>query len=337
MYRGNLYSSFLQADCVPEKRENKRVGGCFRSIFPVSDYEGVATIEYVKYIFDEPKYDVEECIQRGVNYAAPLRVTLRLIVWDIDEDAGIKEIKGIKEQDVYMGEIPLMTESGTFIINGAERVVVSQMHRSPGVFYTHDGGKTHSTGKYLYSSRIIPYRGSWIDFEFDVKDLLFFRIDRKRKIYVTTLLRALGMSKDDILNEFYNKICYKKSGGTWHTIFKPSRFKGQKLENDIINVANGEVLVAAGSKVTPRLVKKLEENGEVEYQFDINQLVNSYIAHDIIDSETGEIILESGDEITEDSLERIESIGVQELSVLDIDYVNVGPYIRNVMVLDKKS
>ena len=329
------YSGFLQADCLSESRENKGLEAVFRSIFPVSDYEGVATIEYVKYTFDEPKYDVEECIQRGVNYAAPLRVTLRLIVWDIDEDAGLKEIKGIKEQDVYMGEIPLMTESGTFIINGAERVVVSQMHRSPGVFYTHDAGKTHSTGKYLYSSRIIPYRGSWIDFEFDVKDLLFFRIDRKRKIYITTLLRALGMSKDDILDEFYNKISYKKSGTIWHTEFKPSRFKGQKLEKDIVNAVDGQVMIAADTKITPRLVKKLEEGGSFEYPFDIKQLVSAYIAHDIIDPETGEIILESGDEITEDALDRIEEMGLEEIKVLDIDYVNVGPYIRNVMVLDK--
>jgi DNA-directed RNA polymerase subunit beta len=251
------YESFLQFDVSPDKRQNIGLENVFRSIFPVSDYDGRATIEYVKYELDTPKYEVDECIQRGVNFAAPLRVTLRLIVWDIDEEAGIKEIKGIKEQDVYMGEIPLMTASGTFIINGAERVIVSQMHRSPGVFFGHDDGKSHSSGKYLFNARVIPYRGSWLDLEFDVKDIIYFRIDRKRKLYISTLLRALGYDKKGILNEFYKVNTYKRFKKAWKALLQPARLKGVKLFKDIVNAKTGEVIIASGTKVTPRLINKL--------------------------------------------------------------------------------
>lgn len=333
----NSYESFLQLNCPSEKRENVGLENVFRSIFPVSDYDGRASIEYVKYELDPPKYDVEECIQRGVNFAAPLRVTLRLIVWDIDEEAGIKEIKGIKEQDVYMGEIPLMTHSGTFIINGAERVIVSQMHRSPGVFYDHDSGKTHSSGKYLYSSRIIPYRGSWLDFEFDVKDIIYFRIDRKRKLYVTTLLRAIGLDKNGILTQFYNVLSYKRHKDGWKTIFNPTRFKGMKIFKDIVDAKTGTILIEANTKVTPRLISKLAEKQSVEYLIEKQEIVGTYIAQDIIDDSTGEIILEAGDEISYEALERIDEKKLSELKILDIDYLNVGPYIRNTLVLDKNQ
>jgi DNA-directed RNA polymerase subunit beta len=333
----NSYESFLQLNTNPETRENVGLENAFKSIFPISDYDGRATIEYVKYELDNPKYDVEECIQRGVNYAAPLRVTLRLIVWDIDEAAGIKEIKGIKEQDVYMGEVPLMTHSGTFIINGAERVVVSQMHRSPGVFYDHDNGKTHTSGKYLYSSRVIPYRGSWLDLEFDVKDILYFRIDRKRKMYITTLLRALGLSKTDILKQFYNQIIYSKDKKQWKTAFVPSRFKGLKLYKDIVNAKSGDVLIEANTKVTPRLIHKLSELKNVEYKVEDHDIVGAYSAEDITDKATGEIIIEAGDEITYEALEKARELGIDEVRALDIDYLNVGPYIRNTLVLDKNE
>jgi DNA-directed RNA polymerase subunit beta len=333
----NSYESFLQLNCKSDKREDVGLENVFRSIFPVSDYDGRASIEYVKYELDAPKYDVEECIQRGVNFAAPLRVTLRLIVWDIDEEAGIKEIKGIKEQDVYMGEIPLMTHSGTFIINGAERVIVSQMHRSPGVFYDHDSGKTHSSGKYLYSSRVIPYRGSWLDFEFDVKDIIYFRIDRKRKLYVTTLLRAIGLDKIGILNEFYNILSYKRHKDGWKTIFNPARFKGMKIFKDIVDAKTGAVIIEANTKVTPRLINKLAEKQGVEYVIEKQDIVGSYIAQDIVDEDTGEIILEAGDEISFDALEQINEKKLSELKILDIDYLNVGPYIRNTLVLDKNQ
>ena len=333
----NSYDHFLQSDLKSSDRKNVGLEDVFKSIFPISDYDGKATVEYVKYELDYPKYEVDECIQRGVNFASPLRVTLRLIVWDIDEEAGIREIKGIKEQDVYMGEVPLMTHNGTFIINGAERVVVSQMHRSPGVFFDHDNGKSHSSGKYLYSARIIPYRGSWLDLEFDVKDILHFRIDRKRKMYITTLLRALGLTKAEILKEFYDTVEYKFSKSTWKTTFDPAKFKGMKLFKDIVDAASGEVLIEANTKVSPRLIKKLSELKDRSYKVDDHDIVGSYIAQDITDGDTGEIIAESGDEITFEVLEQIKELKLKDISVLNIDYLNVGPYIRNTLVLDKNE
>ena len=331
------YESFLQYSVQSESRENLGLENVFKSVFPINDYDGKATIEYVKYELDKPKYDVDECIQRGVNLAAPLRVTLRLIVWDIDEDAGIKEIKGIKEQDVYMGEIPLMTESGTFIINGAERVIVSQMHRSPGVFYDHDHGKTHSSGKYLYSARVIPYRGSWLDFEFDVKDILYFRIDRKRKIYITTLLRAIGYNKNKILEEFYNKVKYFKVQNGWKSDFIALKFKGMKIYRNIIDADSGEVIINAGTKVTPRLISKLSEDSKRSFLVTNEEVVGTYSAEDILNSDTGEIIVEAGDEITQDILDTFDELRINSFKILDIDYVNVGPYIRNTLVVDKNE
>ena len=331
------YESFLQYSVQPDKRDNFGLENVFRSIFPIKDYDDRATIEYVKYDLDKPKYDVEECIQRGVNFAAPLRVTLRLIVWDIDEEAGIKEIKGIKEQEVYMGEIPLMTSSGTFIINGAERVIVSQMHRSPGVFFDHDGGKTHSSGKYLYSARVIPYRGSWLDLEFDVKDILYFRIDRKRKLYITTLLMALGLDRKGILDEFYGKIKFEKAKDVWRTKFKASRFKGLKIFNDIIDADTGEVILTAGTKVTPRMISKLDAEKSRDYLVSQEEILGSYVATDILDKSTGEIFAEAGDEVVADFFDNLADQKIKEFEILDIDYINVGPYIRNTLVLDKNS
>lgn len=333
----NSYDHFLQDNLKASERKSVGLEDVFKSIFPISDYDGKATVEYVKYELDQPKYEVDECIQRGVNFASPLRVTLRLIVWDVDEEAGIREIKGIKEQDVYMGEVPLMTRNGTFIINGAERVVVSQMHRSPGVFFDHDNGKSHSSGKYLYFARIIPYRGSWLDLEFDVKDILHFRIDRKRKMYITTLLRALGLTKDEILNEFYTTVEYKRNKSGWKTGFEPSKFKGMKLFKDVIDAESGEVLIEANTKVSPRLIKKLAELKNKFYKVDDHDIVGSYIAHDINDEETGEIVAESGDEITFEILEQINALKLKNIKVLNIDYLNVGPYIRNTLILDKNE
>jgi DNA-directed RNA polymerase subunit beta len=307
----------------------------FKSLFPIQDYDGKATLEYVRYELGEPKYDVEEALSRGVNFAAPLRVILRLIVWDVDEEAGIKEVKSIKEQEVYMGEIPLMTENGTFIINGAERVIVSQMHRSPGVFYFHDAGKSHSSGKLLYSARIIPARGSWLDLEFDVKDILYFRIDRRRKLYITTLLRALDYDKEQIFDEFYSKVEYKISGKNWVTKFKPEKLKGVKIYQDIIDADNGEVLVAANTKVTPRMIKQFNDKGERNCIVTSEALIGSFVAQDIVDDETGEIIAESGDEMTLQTIEQLEELKLDSIKVLDIDYKQVGPYIRNSLILDK--
>ena len=332
------YENFLQYAIYPSERKKFGLEDVFSSHFPILDHTGEkAAIEYVRYHFDPPKYDVQESMQRGVNYAAPLRVTLRLIVWDKDEETEEREVKSIKEQDVFLGEVPLMTDRGTFVINGAERVIVSQVHRSPGAFYSHDRGKTHSSGKYLYNARVIPYRGSWLDFEFDSKDILFFRIDRRRKMHVSTLLKAFGMSKDDILKSFYDFITVElHESGCWKSAFVPERFKGLKVRKDIVNVDTGEVIIPAGRKVTLRVMSKIEGIEGVDYKVDIDSLVGTYSACDLID-EDGEVILESGDEITSAAIEKVKASGLKQIKILDINYINVGPYILNTLALDKNE
>ncbi|MDX2112935.1 MAG: DNA-directed RNA polymerase subunit beta [Alphaproteobacteria bacterium] len=331
----NSYDQFLQINIPAEKRTSTGLHAVFKSVFPIKDFAETSTLEYVRFHFDAPKYDVDECRSRGINFSAPLRVTLRLIVWIVDEDTGAREIKDIKEQDVYMGDIPLMTDNGTFIINGTERVIVSQMHRSPGVFFDHDKGKTHSSGKFLYSARIIPYRGSWLDFEFDAKDLVNARIDRRRKIHATTFLRAMGMDNMDILNTFYSKTAYKKVKDGWAAKFNPENWKGIKLAHDLIDAKTGKVVAEAGEKLNLRKAKKLADDGLKEYLVTNDQFVGKFIATDIINEKTGEIYVEAGDEITKASLAQMEEAGCKEVPVLDIDYVNVGAYIRNTLVADK--
>ncbi len=331
------YDAFLQKDKLSQDRENIGKEHVLRSIFPISDYDGAATLEYVRYELDYPKYEVDECMKRGTNYAAQLKVTLRLIVWEIDEEAGSREIKGIKEQDVYLGEIPLMTDRGTFIINGAERVVVSQMHRSPGVFYYHDSGKTHASGKYLYSARIIPYRGSWLDLEFDVKDLIYFRVDRKRKMYATTLLYALGYDKDSILNEFYDSISFVKKDSSWIVKFDPEKFRGMKLYQDVIDSDTGEVIFEANTRVTPRIIKQIDMSRDRYYIVSSEDLVGKFVSKPIFDPSTNELIVDSAEELTIEHINSIEDAGINSIDVLDIDFVRCGPYIRNTLVLDKNK
>ena len=246
------YENFLQMHVRPEERDHVGLQEVFKSVFPIRDFAERAALDFVQYELEEPKYDVEECHQRGMTYAAPLRVTLRLIVWDVDDDTGSQSVRDIKEQDVYMGDLPLMTDNGTFVINGTERVIVSQMHRSPGVFYDHDKGKTHSSGKYLFAARIIPYRGSWLDFEFDAKDLIHVRIDRRRKLPVTTLLLGLGLSQEEILDYFYDSVAFERAGQGWKQPFRPERLRGQKLTADLVDAESGDVLAEAGTKLTPR-------------------------------------------------------------------------------------
>src|SRR5258705_7396563 len=219
------YDQFLMVDEPAGGRLDEGLQAVFRSVFPISDFTGQAMLEFVRYEFEPPKYDVDECQQRGMTYAAPLKVTLRLIVFEVDQDTGAKSVKDIKEQDVYMGDMPFMTSNGTFVVNGTERVIVSQMHRSPGVFFDHDKGKTHSSGKLLFAARVIPYRGSWLDFEFDAKDIVYARIDRKRKLPSTTLLYALGMNNEEILNTFYKRIIFKPTKQGWRTPFVPERLR----------------------------------------------------------------------------------------------------------------
>jgi DNA-directed RNA polymerase subunit beta len=333
----NSYDQFLQINIPAEKRTNTGLHAVFKSVFPIKDYTETSTLEFVRFNFDAPKYDVDECRSRGINSSAPLRVTLRLIVWIVDEDTGAREIKDIKEQDVYMGDIPLMTDNGTFIINGTERVIVSQMHRSPGVFFDHDKGKTHSSGKFLYSCRIIPYRGSWLDFEFDAKDLVNARIDRRRKVPVTTFLRALGMDNSSILDTFYTRTIYKKLKKGWAAKFNPEQYRGVKLAYDLVDVKTNKVVAEAGKKMNVRTAKKFAEEGLKEYLVTDEQFIGKYIATDIVNPQTGEIYVEGGEEVTAASIAVLEEAGAKDVAVLDIDHINVGAYIRNTLIADKNT
>jgi DNA-directed RNA polymerase subunit beta len=329
------YDQFLQVDEPTGGRPDQGLQSVFKSVFPISDFSETATLEFVKYEFEQPKYDVEECQQRGMTFAAPLKVTLRLIVFEVDEDTQAKSVKDIKEQDVYMGDLPFMTENGTFVINGTERVIVSQMHRSPGVFFDHDKGKTHSSGKLLFAARVIPYRGSWLDFEFDAKDIVFVRIDRRRKLPVTTLLYALGLDSETILNTFYGRVSYTKSKDGWRVPFDAERYRGVKPERDLIDAKGGKVVVEAGKKMTPRLARKLAEDGLKELLVQDIDLIGRYLADEIVDTTTGEIFAEAGDEVTEELIATLLEQGHKEIATLDIDHVNTGAFIRNTLAVDK--
>ncbi|MDR3500443.1 MAG: DNA-directed RNA polymerase subunit beta, partial [Parvibaculum sp.] len=329
------YDQFLQVDEPKGGRPDQGLQSVFKSVFPISDFSETATLEFVRYEFEQPKYDVDECQQRGMTFAAPLKVTLRLIVFEVDEDTGAKSVKDIKEQDVYMGDMPLMTENGTFVINGTERVIVSQMHRSPGVFFDHDKGKTHSSGKLLFAARVIPYRGSWLDFEFDAKDIVYVRIDRRRKLPVTTLLYALGLDSETILQTFYKRVVFTKSKDGWRVPFDAERFRGVKPERDLIDAKTGKVVVEAGKKMTPRLSRKLAEDGLKELLVQNEDLIGRYLADEIVNMETGEIFAEAGDEVTQKLIETLIEAGYKELATLDIDHVNTGAFIRNTLAVDK--
>jgi DNA-directed RNA polymerase subunit beta len=356
------YDNFLQMTVPHAERQRMGLQEVLQSVFPIRDFSERAVLDFVSYELETPKYDVEECQQRGMTYAAPLKVTLRLTVFDIDETTGLRSIRDIKEQDVYMGDMPLMTDNGTFVVNGTERVIVSQMHRSPGVFFDHDRGKTHASGKYLFSARVIPYRGSWLDFEFDAKDILNVRIDRRRKLPVTTLLYALdsveteklrakrqkdnkpmapnetlGMSKEEILSAFYGQIIYKKVKNGWTTAFEPEQMKGIKLVFDLVDAKSNKVVAEAGTKMTPRLSKKLQEAGLREVLVQTESLLGCYLATDQIDEKTGQVLFEASDEITADLIEALEKAGVKEIPTLAIDHVNVGPYIRNTLLADRNA
>jgi len=341
------YDLFLRSGDSPKPLDGEGLQGTFQSVFPIKDFNETAVLEFVKYELEKPKYDVDECQQRDMTYAAPLKVTLRLIVFDVDESTGARSVKDIKEQDVFMGDMPLMTNNGTFIVNGTERVVVSQMHRSPGVFFDHDKGKTHSSGKLLFACRIIPYRGSWLDFEFDAKDIVFARIDRRRKLPVTTLLYALGMDQEGIMDAYYETISFRhvKNKG-WVTKFFPNRVSGTRPTYDLVDAATGEIILKAGEKATPRMVKKWKDEGSVtELLVPFDHIMGRYVAKDIINEETGEIWAEAGDELTMDydrdgepkggTVKTLLDQGITDIPVLDIDNVNVGPYIRNTLAADK--
>ena len=331
------YDQFLLVDEPQGGRPDEGLQAVFKSVFPIKDFSNTSQLDFVAYEFDPPKYDVDECRQRGMTFAAPLKVKLRLIVFDVDEETGARSVKDIKEQDVYMGDIPLMTNNGTFIVNGTERVIVSQMHRSPGVFFDHDKGKSHSSGKLLFAARVIPYRGSWLDIEFDSKDVVHARIDRRRKIPVTSLLMALGMDGEEILSTFYNKITYKRAGDHWRIPFNVERFRGLKAVGDLVDADTGEIVVEAGKKITARQARQLGEKGLKAIKATDEDLLGNYLAEDIVNYGTGEIFLEAGDEIDEKTLKVLLGTGENEIKVLDIDHVNVGAYIRNTLNVDKNE
>jgi DNA-directed RNA polymerase subunit beta len=354
------YEAFLQMNVQHDSRLHAGLQEVFKSVFPIDDFAGRGRLEFVYYELEEPKYDVEECIQRGMTYAAPLKVILRLIVWDVDEDTGARSIRDIKEQPVYMGDMPLMTDNGTFIINGTERVIVSQMHRSPGVFFDHDKGKTHSSGKYLFAARVIPYRGSWLDFEFDSKDLVYVRIDRKRKLPVTTLLYALegaatqklraereakgepvelgeirGMDQEEILSYFYGQVVFDHTPKGWARPFDPDAFRGVKLLEPIIDAETGEVVADAEAKLTQRQARRIAEKTK-EVLVGRTDLLGRFVAVDLVNDETGEIYAEAGEELTEPKLTALEEAGITRLPTLAVDQ-STGPWIRNTLAVDKNS
>jgi DNA-directed RNA polymerase subunit beta len=306
-----------------------------RSVFPIRDFAGTAELDFVNYELEDPKFDTEECRQRGITYAAPMKVTLRLIVFEVDSETETRSVLDIKEQDVYMGDMPLMTENGTFVINGTERVIVSQMHRSPGVLFDHDRGKTHASGKYLFAARVIPYRGSWLDFEFDAKDIVNVRIDRKRKLPVTALLYALGLNSEEILHQFYNTVTFGRAKDGWTVPYVSENWRGQKPSYDVVDAKSGEVIFPAGQKVSPRAANKAEKDGLHSLLIPTEEIFGRYAAVDLINESTGEIYVEAGDEVSAENLEKLDKSGIEQLELLDIDHVNTGPWIRNTLKVDK--
>ena len=359
------YDAFLQMHVMPDARTNTGLQEVFKSVFPIDDFTGRGRLEFVYYELEEPKYDVEECIQRGMTYAAPLKVVLRLIVWDIDEDTGARSIRDIKEQPVYMGDMPLMTDNGTFVVNGTERVIVSQMHRSPGVFFDHDKGKTHSSGKYLFAARVIPYRGSWLDFEFDAKDLIYVRIDRKRKLPVTTLFYALeskatealraarmtkgetveigeikGMEAEEILNLFYRQVVFERASDTngdptWARPFDADAYRGLKLGEDLVDADTHAVVAKKDEKLTARSVRKIADTTK-RVLVGKTDVIGRFVAEDLFDPTTGEIFADAGEEISEAKLRLFEDAGLETIPTLAIDQSN-GPWIRNTLAADKNA
>ena len=329
------YEEFLQRDVAPEGRADTGLQGVFKSVFPIKDFNETASLEFVSYTLGEPKYDVDECHQRGMTFAAPLKVTIQLVIWDVDAESGVRSIKNVKEQEVYFGEIPLMTRNGTFMINGTERVIVSQLHRSPGVFFDHDKGKTHASGRLLYSGRIIPYRGSWIDFEFDARDTLYVRIDRRRKFHATVLLRALGMSAEDLLNYYYKTDTIVLDGRKASKVFKPDQLAGVKATRDVRHPSSNEIIVKEGRKFTKAAIRQMEAAGVEQVPVALEEVIGRVSAHDIADPKTGEVLVECNQEITQERYDQLRDRGIATVEALFIDDLHIGPSLRNTLLQDK--
>ncbi|MGZ6287062.1 MAG: DNA-directed RNA polymerase subunit beta [Bdellovibrionota bacterium] len=330
------YHDFLQMDVEPSKRKTTGLQASFHSVFPIEDFNKTANLEFDSYVLEAPKYDVRECRQRGMTYAAPLKITVRLIVFDVDESTGNRNIRDIKEQEVYMGEIPLMTDAGSFIVNGTERVIVSQLHRSPGVIFDHDYGKTHSSGKLLYSARIIPHRGSWLDFEFDHKDILWARIDRKRKFHGTIILRALGMSVQEILNTFYNVETFTFDKEKVSRELDFDLMLGQRADEDLIHPKTGDVLVKKNRKYTKAVVDKVRESGLKRIEIPIEQIVGRVISEDHVDPKTGEVLVEANTELSEEIVKKLMK-QLKKVKVIFTDPITVGSFIRDTLIADKMT
>ncbi|MCK9530109.1 MAG: DNA-directed RNA polymerase subunit beta [Gammaproteobacteria bacterium] len=326
------YRGFLQADARPEGRKEVGLEAAFRSVFPIVSYSGYAALEYVSYRLGTPVFDVKECQVRGLTFAAPLRVKVRLVIYDKDAPAGSKVIKDIKEQEVYMGELPLMTENGTFVINGTERVIVSQLHRSPGVFFEHDKGKTHSSGKLLFSARVIPYRGSWLDFEFDPKDAIFVRIDRRRKLPATVLLRALGYTNEQILDTFFEKDTFTFAGEQVRLELVPERLRGETADFDIAH--DGQVIVEKGRRITARHIREMDKAGLKTLDVPDEFVLGRGLAHDVVDTASGELLAAANDEITFEVLQKIRAAGVKSFKTIFTNDLDRGPYMSETLRID---
>ncbi len=330
------YAKYLQLDTPPDQRIDQGLQAAFKSVFPIESYNGNAALEVVSYRLGDPTFDVKECQQRGLIYSAPLRVLVRLVVFDKDDSTGGKTVRDIREQEVYMGEIPLMTENGTFVINGTERVIVSQLHRSPGVFFEHDSGKTHSSGKLLFSARVIPYRGSWLDLEFDPKDFLYVRIDRRRKLPATILLRSLGMTTQEILEAFFDSDTFHFGKNEIKVELVPSRLRGLQYEFDLLN-SKGDVLVEAGKRVTARMVRELEKSRLKQLVVPELFVIGRSLAVDIIDQETGEVLFAANEVVTEEMMEKLHEIGITEIKTLYTNDLDCGPFISDTLRLDPST
>src|SRR5712691_5844853 len=329
------YDEFVQAGVAPEARKDLGLQGVFKSVFPIKDFNETASLEFVGYSLGTPKYDVEECHQRGMTYAAPLKVMIQLVIWDVDAQSNMRAIKNVKEQEVYFGEIPLMTQNGTFMVNGTERVIVSQLHRSPGVFFDHDKGKTHASGKLLYSARVIPYRGSWIDFEFDPRDILYVRIDRRRKFPATVPLRALGMTTEDLLNYFYRKDVIILDGRQLAMEFVPAQLLGQRVTRDVKDPKSGEVIARESRKFNKAIVRQLEQAHVSEIPIGPEDVIGRISAHDVVDSTTGEVLVQCNDELSEAALEQLRQHGVRRIEVLFTEDQPSGGPLRLTLAQDK--
>lgn len=329
------YDKFLQMDVDADAREESGLQGIFKNVFPINDFNGLCSLEFVRYNFGEPKYTIEECQQRGMTYEIPLKITVRLITFDVDSTTGVQTIRDIKEQEVFLGSLPLMTGDGVFVVNGTERVIVSQLQRSPGLFFTHDNGKSHASGKLLYSARVIPIRGSWIDLEFDIKDVLYVRIDRRRKFPVTTLLKALGLSSPELLRVFYLTSMVRLQGDEYQISFAPETFQGQRLEFDLFNPSDSELLAKKGHKVSQALCKKIKAAGIEYLQVSSEELTGRFLAADIVHPQSGELIALCNSEITEGVLQSLKDAGIHEFEILFIDGVNYSDSFRKTLALDK--